>query len=109
MSKYRKVLGEITAAAVVAQNDDVLAADFAPSPGRKDSLIRISVSVTTAVVVSLIGSDGVVAHFNGGVALTVGGIYTESIHLDSLRTWNVRTPDIAGTTFNVCTVVEVNE
>ena len=102
--RYGKLLAEITEATVVAQSTDVFAANFKPT--RSDSLVRISIAAT-AVIVSLMGSDGSVIHLNNGTALAAYGIHTEELHLDSTRTWNVQTEDAAGVTARLCTIYEV--
>lgn len=106
MGKYRKVLAEITASAAAAQNTDLFASGFKPS--RPDSLVRITIAATN-VVVSLVGDDAATVHLNAGTALAASGLYIFEMHLDSTRTWNIQSANIAGVTCEVCTVVEVNE
>ena len=105
MRDYRKELATIIANTVKAQNVDVLAFDF--QLGRAGNLIRISISATAAVEISLVPSSGTAIGLNGAAALTADAVYTETVALDQGRTWNLQSPNAAGITVTHLCVQEV--
>lgn len=93
---YARQLAALTADTAKAQSTDFLAADF--QLRHEGALCRVTIAVSTAVVVLLVPSSGTAIALNGGSALTAGGLHTFELALDTGRTWNVQTSDAAGTT-----------
>lgn len=105
-SRYGTQLAQVAASTVKAQNTDLLAADFQQKRG--DSKIRITIAITSAVIVALTGSDGSSVLLNNGTALVANGIHTEELALDITRTWNIQTANVAGLTCTLLSLVEVD-
>lgn len=107
MTKFRKILAEISASTAAAQNDGLFTSDFKPS--RSDSLVRISIAATNVIVALQADGGSTMIPLNGGAALAADALYTFEVHLDSTREWNIASANVAGVTALLCTVVEVNE
>jgi len=103
---YTRKLASIVTDTVVAQNVDFLAADFSCKDDR-ETMVRLTLAVSSAVKVRLVPSSGTGFYLNNGTALVAVAAHTEEIVLDSGRTWNVQTDDAAGTTVHHLHVVEV--
>lgn len=106
-NRYGKQLAEIATSTTAAQNADLLTTAFRQV--RSDSKIRLTISVTAAVKVLLFSSDGGEAlYLNGGAALAADSIHSEEFALDTTRSWNVQSDDVAGVTCELLSIVEVD-
>ena len=105
MEDYRKQLATLIADTTKAQNVDLLAADFRLN--RAGNLIRITVAADAAVELALVPSSGSNILLNGGGALAVDGIHSESVALDHGRTWTLASPNAAGITVTHLCVQEI--
>lgn len=104
--RLNTVLAIVGTDTTVAQSTDLLVSDF--SIGFPGSSIRLSIVITSAVIMALVGSDGTVVNLNGGAALVADAVHTEVLALDSKRTWNIQTANAAGVTCSMLFVQEVD-
>ena len=74
---------------------------------REDSVLRISLAVSSAVKVRLVPSSGTAFYINGGAALAAATVHTEDVALDIIRTWNLQTDDASGTTVHHLVLQEI--
>jgi hypothetical protein len=102
--RLNAVLAKVITDETVAQNTDLLTADFVP--GFPGASLRLSIVLDSAVIVKLVGSDSTVILLNGGSALVADAVHTEVLALDSGRTWNLQTANAAGMT---CTMLFIQE
>lgn len=105
MTRYAKQLASILSDTVRAQNTDFLSEDFAPQ--REGTLVRITIATQTAVAVRLLPSSGESTKLQAA-ALGAEVLSTFEMALDPSLTYNLQTPDAAGTTVNYLVVQEVD-
>lgn len=105
MTRYAKQLASILSDTVKAANTDFLTQDFAPE--REGTLVRITIALETAVPLRLTPSSGNSTKLQvsplGAEVLT-----TYELALSPSLTYNLQTPDAAGTTVNYLVVQEVD-
>lgn len=104
MSRFAKQLAAVVADKVVAQNVDFLTEDFQPT--REGTRIRITLAVDSAVAVRLSPSSGSTTKIQSS-ALGAEVLETFEFDLDPSLSYNLSTPDAAGTTINYLVINEV--
>lgn len=108
MNKYAASLKTISTAVTKAQNVGIFATEFQQKWAVNK--IRITISVTAAIKVLLYSDgNGEAVYLNAGAALVADTIYTFEHTLDTSRSWNVQTDDLAGITAEILTITEVAE
>ena len=76
------------------------------TPIREDGELIINISTETAVVIETTLDGTNYETMNEGVALVAKARYRWAIDVDNTMTFNIRTPDAAGTTIRKCLIKE---